>query len=83
MCPLVPTRKVEGGEGICVCPSDHVGDFVHDSLLGQILPSMLAVSQSRYHLNSCRSDEEENNMRIISQPFYVFTGKMLFSAQLY
>lgn len=55
----VPTRKVKGGEGIRFCPSDHVGDFVHDTLLGQILPSMLAVSQSGHHFNSCRSDEEK------------------------
>lgn len=71
----VPTRKVKRGEGIRVCPSDHVGDFVHDALLGQILPSMLAVSQSRHHFNSCRSDGEkkeeerkpnyENNIEII------------------
>lgn len=47
------TWKVEGREGVSLGSSDHVWDLIHDTLLGQILPTMLTVCKSCNHLYSC------------------------------
>jgi len=45
------TGEVEGGEGVRGRPFDHVGDLVHHPLLGQVLAAMLALGQTRHHLD--------------------------------
>lgn len=49
------TWQVETGEGIGIRGHNHVGYFIHDSLLRQVLTAMLAPSQTGDHLYSCRS----------------------------
>lgn len=49
------TWQVETGEGIGVGTHNHVGYFIHDSLLCQVLTTMLALSQTGDHLYRRRS----------------------------
>lgn len=49
------TWQVQIRQGIGVSSHNHVGYFIHDSLLCQVLTTMLALSQSGDHLYSCCS----------------------------
>lgn len=55
------TWKVEGRKRVHIGSSDHVGNLIHYTLLGQILATMLTVSQSGHHLNWCGPDGNDMN----------------------